>query len=103
MIRNENLDKEIKFIKLAEKLKTEMRHSWLSDGRRESVAEHSWRLSLMALRYAEKLDQPVDLLKCLKIAIIHDLVEVISGDIPIFNVQTIETKRQRKKLSIKLC
>lgn len=36
-------------IKLAEKLKYELRHSWLSNGRRESVAEHTWRLSLMAM------------------------------------------------------
>ena len=34
---------------LAESLKKELRHSWLSDGRQESVAEHSWRLSLMAM------------------------------------------------------
>lgn len=50
-------NKELDFLKLAEKLKLELRHSWLSDGlRQESVAEHSWRLALMAFRYSNKLE-----------------------------------------------
>lgn len=36
-------------LQLAEKLKFELRHSWLSNGRQESVAEHTWRMSLMAV------------------------------------------------------
>ena len=39
----------LQVIALAEKLKYEMRHSWLSNGRQESVAEHTWRMSLMAI------------------------------------------------------
>ena len=37
------------FLKVAEKLKCNTRHSWTSSGRHESVAEHSWRVALMAL------------------------------------------------------
>lgn len=69
-------------LQLAENLKKELRHSWLSNGRQESVAEHSWRLSLMVMMFASKLDQPVDVHKCLKMAVIHDLPEAITGDIP---------------------
>ena len=50
-------------LKTAENLKTEMRHSWLSDGRQESVAEHSWRLALMVMLLHDRLDQSVDLTK----------------------------------------
>jgi putative hydrolases of HD superfamily len=39
----------VDFLSLAENLKTEMRHSWLSDGRRESVAEHTWLMSVAAV------------------------------------------------------
>ena len=65
----------IKFLNVAEKLKCELRHSWLSSGRQESVAEHTWRMSLMVILFAPYLSKPVDLEKCLKIAILHDLAE----------------------------
>lgn len=81
------MQKELDFLFLAEKLKMELRHCWLSNGKRqESVAEHSWRLALMCLRYAGKLDQPVNVEKCLKLAIIHDLAEAKVGDVPVFNI-----------------
>ncbi|MBY0292948.1 MAG: HD domain-containing protein, partial [Alphaproteobacteria bacterium] len=51
----------IKFLNVAEKLKCELRHSWLSSGRRESVAEHTWRMSLMVILFAPYLSKPVDL------------------------------------------
>lgn len=87
--------KELAFLKTAENLKKELRHSWLSDGRRESVAEHSWRLGLMAYRYAGRLDQPVSVEKCLKLALVHDLAEAKVGDIPVFNCQTEDSKRNK--------
>jgi putative hydrolase of HD superfamily len=86
--------KEIEFLSSIENLKKVLRHSWLSDGRRESTAEHSWRLALMAYRYADKLDQPVDTEKCIKMALIHDLAEAKVGDIPVF-VQTKQVKMKK--------
>ena len=67
-----DFEKEMNFLHLADRLKKEMRHCWNTDGRRESVAEHSWRLPLMVFRYADRLDQPVNISKCLKMALIHD-------------------------------
>ncbi len=87
-----NFNNEFEFLKLAENLKLEMRHSWLSKNRQESVAEHCWRLSLMAYRYADQLDQPVDLKRCVLMAIVHDLAEAITGDIPVFDSQTSDAK-----------
>ena len=54
------------FLALAERLKCELRHSWLSNGRQESVAEHSWQMALMAMLMHRHLERPVDLGKTLK-------------------------------------
>ncbi|MBS0271489.1 MAG: HD domain-containing protein [Proteobacteria bacterium] len=97
----------IEFLNIAEKLKCEMRHSWLSSGRQESVAEHTWRMSLMIPLFAPYLSQPIDLEKCLKMAILHDLAEAEVGDIPVFEIKTLEEK-ERKQASertamVKIC
>jgi putative hydrolase of HD superfamily len=49
------------FLETAEGLKKLLRHSWLSDGRQESVAEHTWRMALMALALESELEHKVDL------------------------------------------
>ncbi len=68
----------------AENLKKELRHSWLSDGRQESVAEHCWRLSLMVILVAPNLKISLDVYKALKMGIIHDFSETLVGDLPAF-------------------
>lgn len=86
----------IQFLNIAEKLKCEMRHSWLSSGRQESVAEHTWRMSLMIPLFAPYLSRPINLEKCLKMAILHDLAEAEVGDIPVFEIQTLEAKEKKQ-------
>lgn len=89
-----NITELLAFIKRAEKLKTELRHSWLSDTKRqESVAEHSWMLAMIAIAIFDSIDIQVDQLKVLKMVIVHDLAEAITGDIPTFEV----SKRQSIK------
>jgi putative hydrolases of HD superfamily len=86
----------IDFHKKAEKLKLTTRHSWLTDpSRQESTAEHSWMLCLLAIILSDKLDAKVDLLKVLKIVIVHDLAESVTGDIPAHEVSA----RQENKYS----
>lgn len=73
----------IDFYKKAEKLKSTTRHSWLTNSsRQESVAEHTWMLCLLAMLLSDKLDKKADLLKVLKMLLIHDLAESVTGDIP---------------------
>lgn len=73
------------FFSLSEKLKSTTRHSWTSNiKRQESSAEHTWHLTLMAIVLHPYLQNPVDLTKSLKMLIIHDLGEALTGDIPAF-------------------
>ncbi|MFJ5770073.1 HD domain-containing protein [Psychrobacillus sp. NPDC093180] len=95
----ENLIDILKVIKLGEKLKYELRHSWLSTGRQESVAEHTWRVSLMAMLVEPYLDKKVDIAKLLKMIIIHDLVEAEARDIPAFEtMNNMEKKKERNEM-----
>ena len=73
----------LEFLHTAEKLKCNTRHSWTSTGRRESVAEHCWRLSLMAYLLKDEVPE-VDMDKVIVMCLCHDLGEAITGDIPAF-------------------
>ena len=66
-----------------EKLKCAPRHSWTSSGRRESVAEHSWRLAMMAYFVQDEFPG-ADLRKLLCMCLFHDVGEAFTGDIPAF-------------------
>jgi putative hydrolase of HD superfamily len=80
-MRPEELEGILAFLGAAERLKTATRSGWTSAGQPESVAEHSWRLCLMAmLLYGRAPD--VDLTRLLKMCLIHDLGEALSGDVP---------------------
>lgn len=75
------LEGVLAFLREAERLKTVRRSGWTSAGDAESVAEHTWRLCLMALvLYGQ--DASVDLGRLLRICLVHDLGEAIGGDIP---------------------
>lgn len=76
-----DLDAVLGFLREAERLKTVRRSGWTSAGERESVAEHTWRLCLMAMVLYGR-DATVDLGRLLRICLIHDLGEAIGGDIP---------------------
>ena len=73
----------IQFLNKIEKLKCNTRHSWTSSGRHESVAEHSWRLAVMAMLCADEYPD-LDINKVIKMCLIHDFGEAITGDIPAF-------------------
>lgn len=74
----------LSILSVAEKLKCNTRHSDTSSGRRESVAEHSWRLALMAMLLRDDLPE-IDMDKVIQMCLIHDLGEAFTGDIAAFN------------------
>jgi len=73
----------LRILHLAERLKTNTRHSWTGTGRHESVAEHSWRLCLMAMLVRDEYPQ-ADMDKVLRMCVLHDLGEAFTGDVPAF-------------------
>jgi putative hydrolases of HD superfamily len=84
------------FLHEAERLKTVLRTSWTSSGQQESAASHTWRLCLMAV-VLEPYLPPLDFGKLLKICIIHDLGEAISGDIPAIHQQPDAPKANQER------
>jgi len=81
MKEESGLQELVKFFHLAGNLKNEKRRGWVDRGVKEaeSVADHSFRLALMAMVFAER--QKLDACKAVKMAIVHDLPEAICGDI----------------------
>ena len=89
--------KLLETLHLAERLKDATRHSWTSQGRRESVAEHSWRLALMAIMIGEWFPG-ADVGKMVQMAVLHDLGEAFTGDIPAFVKTDADRQRERQCL-----
>ena len=73
----------ISFLDAIEKLKCNTRHSWTSSGRRESVAEHCWRLAVAVMLCRDEYPR-ADIGRAVKMALVHDLGEAVLGDIPSF-------------------
>ncbi len=77
------IDEYIKLLDLFEAMKRNTRHSWLSDGRHESVAEHSWRLAAMAYLVKDEFPE-ADISRVILMCLFHDIGEAFTGDIPAF-------------------
>jgi len=94
----------LQFIKSAEKLKIELRRGKTSADARESVADHCWRVSLIILILSPLLDQEIDVEKALKLSIVHDLGEILTGDLPYYyflgDKKKLEEKHLKERLSI---
>jgi len=93
----ENLEKIFGFLHLAGKLKEVERYNEKRNGIKESVADHSWRLALMAFLLAEKLNLDVDVLKVIKMALVHDIAESITGDIDAVLVMEGKVLKEEKR------
>lgn len=90
--------KILQFLHVAENLKKLIRHSWLSDGRKESVAEHTWRMSLMFLLVEPHLGIVLDSKKTLEMIVIHDIIEALVGDVPAFEQFNADVKLEKIRL-----
>lgn len=89
----------MEFLRHAEQLKNTMRQCWTSEGKQESVAEHTWRLCMMAMLFEKQLPE-VNITKLMKMCLIHDIAEIIDGDIPaIYHVPN-KSEKERKNLII---
>ena len=85
-MNTEDLLNQIAFIKEIDKVKYIQRKTKLfNSDRNENDAEHSWHLALMAIVLAEHSDEPIDILKVVKMVLIHDIVEIDAGDTFIYD------------------
>lgn len=94
----ERLERQIAFLLEADKLKTVFRRNLIADGSRtENDAEHSWTFALAAVLLAETAAEPVDLLKVVRIALVHDIVEVDAGDTFIYDEAAKQGQAEREE------
>lgn len=86
----------LEILHVAERLKCNTRHCDTSTGRRESVAEHSWRLCLFAMLLEQEQEfRSLDTDRVLRMCLIHDLGEAFTGDIPAFSKSAQDEGREQ--------
>ncbi len=92
------LSQQMDFIAEIDKLKQVVRESWLVDAsRKETDAEHSWHITIMAILLSEYANQAtVDILKVMKMLLIHDLVEIDAGDTFIYDKEHAKDQNNRE-------
>jgi putative hydrolase of HD superfamily len=96
----ENLLKQINFIKEIDKVKYIQRKTKLfNSDRNENDAEHSWHLALMSIVLMEHSNRSIDLLKVVKMVLIHDIVEIDAGDTFIYDTQKNHSNTDAERLA----
>lgn len=96
----DDLLKQVEFIKEIDKLKYITRRTkLLNSDRHENDAEHSWHLAMMTLVLAGHANKPVDVLKVLKMVLIHDLVEIDAGDTFIYDTTKNHTNTDEERVA----
>lgn len=94
----DRLKKQIEFIIEIDKIKNIVRRTKLFDGSKlENDAEHSWHLAVMALILMEHANDNIDILKVMKMVLIHDIVEIDAGDYSAYTNNTAE--KEEKELA----
>jgi putative hydrolase of HD superfamily len=93
----------IDFLQSAAALKDTLRTGRTASGRRESTADHSWRLCLLAMLLAGELDG-IDLARLLQLCLVHDLAEAITGDVPAPCQDAADGRKERERDALRaLC
>lgn len=79
------------------KLKDMTRHSWTAQGRRESVAEHTYQMMIMAYFIQDEFPQ-ADMKRVMEMCLFHDMGEAFTGDIPAFEKKPEDEETERQKV-----
>jgi len=90
--------KLLEIMDVAERLKDATRHCYTKNGRHESVAEHSWMMTLLAFFVRDQFPE-ADMYKVIRMCLIHDLGEAFTGDIPSFNKTDADEKKEEELLT----
>lgn len=87
------------FLVELDKLKSVFRNAYVSDlSRHENSAEHSWHLAIAVFLLKEELNLDIDILKTVKMALVHDICEIGAGDISIYDPERSKKRNQRKRI-----
>ncbi len=92
------LQKQIAFMLELDKMKNLYRQTYvLHENRKENDAEHSWHLAILAFMLAEYSNEPVDVLKTMKMVLLHDVVEIDAGDTYCYDAEANKSKAEREE------
>ncbi len=93
----DRLNQQLQFIYEIDKVKSIIRRTRLFHvDKRENDAEHSWHICMMALVLQEYADDEIDILKVVKMLLIHDLVEIDTGDIIVYSKTQVNVEAEEK-------
>ncbi|MCI8390068.1 MAG: HD domain-containing protein [Roseburia sp.] len=92
-----DLRQQMEFLLEMDRAKQIGRQTYLSDGsRKENDAEHSWHMALMVFLLADYANEPIDVLKTMKMILLHDVIEIDAGDTYAYDEEGNQTKRARE-------
>ena len=95
---DDRLTRQMDFIRELDQEKEIFRQTFLCSGnRRENDAEHAWHMAIMAFLLEEYANEPIDLLKTIKMILIHDVVEIDAGDTYAYDAEGLKTQAEREK------
>jgi putative hydrolases of HD superfamily len=101
-MQTDRLLQQIEFIKEIDKIKyIQRRTKLINSDRHENDAEHSWHLAMMAIVLAEYSNTPIDVLKVLKMVLIHDIVEIDTGDVFLHDTSKNHTNTEEETIAAK--
>ena len=96
--QKERLEQQFAFIREIDKEKFIGRQTYLTDGeRKENDAEHAWHMAIMTVLLAEYSNEPIDVLKTMKMVLLHDAIEIDAGDTYAYDAAGNQTKKEREQ------
>ena len=98
MWEEERFKKQLAFVKEIDKEKQIFRQTYISDAtRKENDAEHAWHMAIMAFLFSEYANENIDVLKTIRMILIHDVVEIDAGDTYAYDEVGKQSQREREE------
>jgi putative hydrolases of HD superfamily len=95
---SDRLARQMAFVGEIDRLKLVLRQTYLNDGsRHDNSAEHSWHLAMMAVTLAEYAPAGIDVARVIRMALVHDIVEIDAGDVFIYDESRPEKKASEEQ------
>lgn len=100
--KEERFQKQLDFVREIDKEKQIFRQTYISDAtRKENDAEHAWHMAIMAFLFSEYANEEIDVLKTIRMILIHDVVEIDAGDTYAYDEIGKQTQREREEKAAK--